>query len=126
MKEDIAQVRGLPANSDGRPWSWRALLTASENRMLQSLHRNDVVNRMGEAFVALLQNWHRQGSYHVCVPSLTQHSKHYRTSPVTKDDRPAIAEEYFCMQMMPMFLPEGHVSRSHFSPEAFERAGALE
>ena len=126
VKEEIAHARGLPAQSNGRPWPWRALLTASENQMLQSMHHNGVVDRTGEAFVTLSQNWHRQSTYHDCVPALTRNSKIYRTSPVCKDDRPAIADEYFGMQMMPMFLPEDHVSRSHFSPEDFKRAGAFE
>ena len=126
VKESIAQARGLPAKDRGQPWSWRALLTASENQMLQAIRRNGVVDGVSDAFVTLSQNWYRQATYQECVPALTRNSKIYRMSPVATDDRLAVADEYFGMQMMPMFLPEGHVSCSHFSPEVFERAGALE
>ena len=126
VKGETARARGLPAASGGHSWPWRALLTASENQMLQAICRNGVVDPEGEAFVTLSQNWFRQpASVGLCIPALTRNSKIYRMSPVARDERLAIADEYFGMQMMPMFLPEDHVSRTHFPEQSLHEAGAF-
>jgi len=126
-KAAVAGHRGLPLVIDGKPWSWRALLVGGEFRRLQHMVSNGVfANSGGSGFVSLSQNWHRQPLHHDTVPALTRNSRIYRVSENTAEDRPAVGSEYFAMQLLPVFLPEGHVAAQHFSIEHLAQAGALD
>ena len=122
------EVSMVASSCNGVPWSWRALLSASQMARLREVCKWRRTSCTDDGvFLSLAQGIsHQPYSLDRRVPTLIQNSLIYFCHPDEFRDRMATPLEYYGMQLFPVMLPTGHWAKDIEFDEILSRSGMLE
>ena len=126
IKQEMVRAANLPPDCQGRPWHFRAVLPSGDFQRLQQVLQQGFLDDPGCGLVSLSQNATFQRRNAATAPALLKSSSLYRViDKRSRQDRPVMPTEYYCMQMLPLHLPPGHTACQLFGEEELRNAGVL-